>query len=339
MDTSPASLSPPRPTLAKRLLAWALTALGLAGLVLLVRWAGVGDVTRDLSAVGWMLVPIALFHLGPVLLDASAWRTLSPPPRQALWVFAAARWVREGVNALLPAAQVGGEVVAVRLLSRLGARTSEAGAIVALDLATEFLSMVVVGGVGAGLLLATATPASRGAAGMVVLAMVPPLAIAALFLLAQRIDALGPLARRLEGRWPRVARGLLEARDAAAAAWANPRRLATAIGLHGLGWALGGVETWLMLGLLRHPLPIGQAFALEATSEVIRSLGFAIPGLLMAQEGSLVLIGGLVGLAPSAALSLSLFRRARDVALGLPALGAWQLVEHRRRGRAAGGRP
>ena len=215
---------------------------------------------------------------------------------------------------------------------------SQAGAIVALDLATEFLSMVIVGSVGAGLLFATAPPTSRGAAALVMLAMVPPLAIASLFLLAQRIDWLGPLARRVSGRWPRLGRGLLEARAAAAGAWTNPRRLVAAVSLHGVGWAVGGIETWMMLALLRHPLPIGQAFALEATSEVIRSLGFAIPGLLLAQEGSLVLIGGLVGLAPSVAMSLSLFRRARDVAIGLPALVAWQGVEHRRR-RQAGGRP
>jgi hypothetical protein len=40
-----------------------------------------------------------------------------------------------------------------------------------------------------------------------------------------------------------------------------------------------------------------------------------------------VLIGASFGLTPEMALALSLLKRARDLTIGLPALGIWQVVE------------
>ena len=87
----------------------------------------------------------------------------------------------------------------------------------------------------------------------------------------------------------------------------------------------------MSLAAFGHPLSPILAFALEATTEVLRSFGFAVPGMLAIQEGSLILVGALVGLSSTEAVALSLFRRARDVSLGLPALIAWLLFERKMR--------
>jgi hypothetical protein len=54
------------------------------------------------------------------------------------------------------------------------------------------------------------------------------------------------------------------------------------------------------------------------------------------QEGAYVLIGAGFGLPPPVALVVSLIKRARDLAIGLPALGVWQYVESGRLWRRHG---
>ena len=49
-----------------------------------------------------------------------------------------------------------------------------------------------------------------------------------------------------------------------------------------------------------------------------------IPGALGVQEGALIVLGGLIGLPPEAALSLSLIRRVRELLLGVPGTLLWQ---------------
>ena len=309
--------------------------VGLAGMVALVLRAGVSDILGQLSSVGWLLVPLALLHVVPITLDAAAWRLLTPPPRLRLLAFVAARWMREGVNALLPAAQIGGEIVAVRMLARFGASPAKASTAVSIDLATEFFSMVIAGTVGAAVLFQLSPPEAKHQAALVGWAMVPAGALAVAFLLVQRTTLLGRLADWAGMRWPRFAAPLAEAQNALTAAWSRPRQLVLAVGLHGIAWTAGAIETWAMLHALGHPLRPEQAFALETTTEVLRSFGFAIPGLLGVQEGSLILVGSLVGLPPAGAIALSLFRRARDIGLGLPALALWQFIEHTGRRRGA----
>lgn len=321
---------------------WRTAALVLAGLAAtgaVAAWAGVGDVARILAGAGWALAPLAGAHGVSLWLDAAAWAVLAPEPRPRVPTFLAARWVRESVNALLPAAQIGGEAVAVRLLARAGAGVGWQGAVVALDLATEFASMVVLGAVAAAVLLADVAPARRGEAVAVALAMLPPAAVALAFLVGQRFGLLGALARRLDGRWPGLASGLRDAQVAATAVWDRPAAVLASVGLHALGWLSGAVETWVALIALGHALPLDRAFALEGTTEVLRAFGFAVPGTLGIQEGSLIVVGGLLGLAPAEAVALSLFRRARDVAVGLPALGAWWFWDGRRRRTAEANEP
>jgi hypothetical protein len=52
-----------------------------------------------------------------------------------------------------------------------------------------------------------------------------------------------------------------------------------------------------------------------------------VPGALGALEGGIVVFGALFGLPADMALAISLSKRVRELALGLPGLLAWQWAE------------
>ena len=83
------------------------------------------------------------------------------------------------------------------------------------------------------------------------------------------------------------------------------------------------------------PLTLWEALAYESLVQAIKGAVFMVPWSAGVQEGGYVLVAAAYGIAPDAALALSLIKRARDIVLGVPALLAWQAVEggriHRRR--------
>ena len=98
------------------------------------------------------------------------------------------------------------------------------------------------------------------------------------------------------------------------------------------------VEAWIALRLMGADPGFATVLALESLLAAIRSVAFAVPNAVGVQEGAYLLLGGGFGLPPEIALALSLLKRARDLAIGVPALLAWQLVESRRLLRARAGR-
>jgi len=55
-----------------------------------------------------------------------------------------------------------------------------------------------------------------------------------------------------------------------------------------------------------------------------------VPGALGILEGSSIVFGALFGLPAQTALTISLAKRVRELALGLPGLTVWQWVEGHR---------
>ncbi len=74
---------------------------------------------------------------------------------------------------------------------------------------------------------------------------------------------------------------------------------------------------------------------IEGLLYAIRSVAFAVPNAVGVQEGAYIMLGASFGLTPEMALALSLLKRARDLALGLPVLAAYQLLESGRLWRRA----
>jgi putative membrane protein len=302
----------------------ALVALVGAGvMVWLVARAGLGPVIRAVSSLGLGgFGLIVAFQFGLAALAGGAWALLVRGSarlrvRDAVW----ARLVRDAAGQALPFTQIGGIALGARALALEGVAGEVVVASTIADTALEFLSELAYAALGASLLqaLRPAQPFGRP-----VLAMLAALAaMAALFFYAQSAGApqVERLVRRLSSRG---AEGLPVA-EALAALRRRPAAAATAGLIHFAAWLLTGVQTWLMLRLLHARVGLAGALLVDSLTSGARAAAFLVPGGLGVQEGVLVLLGQLFGVAAPTALALSLLRRGRDLALGLPVLAIWQL--------------
>jgi len=321
-------------------------AAGLALLVALIAYHGVGDVASAVAMAGWGLVAIVAYRALPMLADTLGWLVLLPhayrrPLAQLLWM----RWIGDAINLLLPVAQVGGELVRARLLSRSGVPGPMAGASVVVDLTAAVLTQVAFALLGAALL------AERGGAGDAALGIAVGIGMFSLlligFYLAQRAGMFESLARNLErlargGDWLALVGSAAQLDRAVTQLYRRRSAFWRASAWRFAFWLLGVGESWLALHFLGHPAAILEALVLESLGSAVRAAAFAIPGALGVQEGSFILLGSLLGLSPETSLAVSLIKRVRELAVGLPALVAWQLSEgHRvlRRGAQGCGAP
>ncbi len=101
------------------------------------------------------------------------------------------------------------------------------------------------------------------------------------------------------------------------------------IGFHLAGWAVSGVQVWVAVQGLAHPLGFGDCFALAALVSAARSAFFVVPWSAGVQEGGFMLVGLALGMHAPEAIALSLVLRARDVLVGAPAVLLWYLSEAR----------
>jgi putative membrane protein len=300
-------------------------ALGLALGGGLLAGVGIGRVFSLLAHARWWLSAILLLRLAQFTLTAKAWRIVSGPGAPPFGVFLSTRWLREGVNSLLPVLPVAGLLAAIRVLVRHGMALPQAVAATLADTGMELLAQIPFTVLGLALLAishGTAAVSAWMVAGLGVLC-----ALAAALVPAQRLG----LARFAERRaqhlgWARRIEGL----DSALARIQGSRvRLARAVFCHLLAWMLGGAEVWLVLRAFGHPVGAVPAFVIESLGLALRGVAFLVPGALGVQEGSFMLVCGLFGVPPAMGLALSLVKRLRDVAFGVPSLALWLRMERR----------
>lgn len=299
------------------LAAWLLTSYG---------WARILNL---LGHAGWLGLGVVIaFHLTQVIFSAAAWRTITGPAagRPNLAGFIRLRWIREGVNNLLPVAQIGGEFVTAGLLRRYGMKLTAAIAGSVCDLTMEMVTQIAFTILGLGLLVQLL--GHRDIGGVVAGGIAVALAVAAAFVAAQWLG----LARLIEAGLVRLGRatgwggfGEVEGLHAAITGlYRAPARLGWAAFYHAVSWLLGGVEVCLALYVLGRPTDIGAGLVIESLGQALKAVGFAIPGALGVQEGGYIVVCGLFGIGPDLAIALSLTKRLREVVLGVPALAAWR---------------
>lgn len=285
---------------------------------------GIGKTIRIVPA-------LVCLHLAQLLLAGIGWRCLFTDPPASIGTFYRLRIIREGIDSLLPVAQVGGEFVGARLLSQQGVVASRAAASVIVDVTIELLTQLVFLAVG----VCTFSWLSHGAAwGRWMEMLLVSAAVAAALLLVQHFGMLRVLERLLRGvaaRWPSVGRAPLEGLHAAALGfYRQPAALLRGCGLHLLAWTMGSIETWAVLNVLGIPVTPLAAFTIESLGMAARSTGFAIPAALGVQEGGFVLAAAALGVPATAALTLSLVKRMREVLVGFIGLALWRLAIRRK---------
>lgn len=302
--------------------------VGIALFTAIVAYQGVRDVAATLAVAGVGLVWIAVVHTAPLLASALGWRTLFGDGRPPFRAFLRARWIAESINQLLPAFQLGGNLVRAQLLARRGVAGALAGASVVVDITLHLLGQLLFTILGLCLLLAHV--GGERLAGPVVAGIVVTTATVATFYAVQRRGIFGAAARRIAGflRSPDWA-GLSSSAEAMDLAiqdlYGERRRLAVSSVWHVLSWLLGAGEIWLAARLLGHPVDLGTALVIESLGEALRTAAFPVPGALGVQEGGFLLLGRAFGFAPDLSIALSLTKRVRELLLGIPGLIVWQL--------------
>jgi putative membrane protein len=310
--------------------------VGVAAMAVLVGYYGAGAVMRSLLAVGGFgFVAICLIHLALTAVMGLAWRALLPgaPVAKVMW----ARLVRDSGSEALPLSQVGGYVLGARALALAGVPGTLAAASTIVDITLEFVAQLAYTALGLTWLVRLQPETEVAVPVMLGLAVAAAAALA--FVLVQRrgYDFLDRIAQAIGRGWAeRSAAGAAALHAALADIYRRRGGLWASFLLHLVCWIASAGEVWLALYLAGEPLSWGAVLAIESLLYAIRTAAFVVPQAVGVQEGAYLLLGAAFGLTPEMALALSLLKRARDLVIGLPAIGIWQAIESNRLWRHRG---
>jgi putative membrane protein len=311
---------------------WGAIAGGLVGIGLsiwLLASFGLGRILEVLGTAGWLgMLTLIAFHPLQMLCSAFAWKLIAEPAGRCagLGTYFVVRWIREAVNNLLPLAQIGGEVVSARLLCRRGLKLAPAIAGTIADLTLEIATQILFTALG--LVLLMQRTGGGGIAHQVMNGLGLAGAAVGCLIAAQWLGFAGVVERAVLGIGRAVGfrrDGAIEGLDAALrACYRQPGRVTWAALSHLASWLLGGIEVCIALHFLRSDLSVGAGLIIESIGQAFKALGFAVPGALGIQEGGYIVICRVFGLSPEVAIALSLLKRLREAALGIPALVYWR---------------
>jgi putative membrane protein len=303
---------------------------GIAFVVGLTIWSGTDLVGQALVSVGWGVALVVMVRLATVSIAGAGWWLLfGQTARPTLASCVSLRFVREGINTLLPMAQVGGDLIGARLLTFRGVPGPFAAANIIVDIlvqaATQFQFAVV--GLIVLIWLDGDGPVARSAAVGLAFAAV---ALAG-FYLAQRRSGqriIGYVLGRFTGDRKWLVLGTVDqVFQNLRWIYAARMRFLTSMVVHFAGWVVGLLEVWIALTLMGHPVSFAEALVIESLTHAVRGAAFAIPGALGAQEGGLLVLCAIFGIPPDQALAVSLLKRVADLVIGIPGLVGWQVLE------------
>ncbi|HKF43809.1 MAG TPA: lysylphosphatidylglycerol synthase domain-containing protein [Thermoanaerobaculia bacterium] len=293
-----------------------LQRIALAAGALLFFWLlqriGLAAIARSFGDVGWGFALVLALESVVVIFTTLAWRqTIQPGRRPPFLSLAAMRIAGDGVNALAPAAVVGGELVKVGLLSR-SLPAAEATGSVGLAATAQFLAQVLFVGIGALFVRGGALQPRLRFLGTALLAFVA-IFCAVLWTAARRRSRKDGAPRWL-GRWPFL-------RDLGGQVFGalreRPGSLALSVLVFLAGWSVSVAEVALTLALLGAPVPFATAFSIAVLAVLVEGALFFVPARVGVQEGGLYAIFLALGLDPVHGFTVGLVRRLREVAWGL----------------------
>jgi putative membrane protein len=310
-----------------------IAALGLALALYLLSSVGFGAVFAAAVAVGWGgFAIVCLCALALFLVLGLAWYVLLPPSAgAAASVFVRARMVRDSAAEVLPFSQLGGLAFGVRAAILQGVSAPLASASTIVDVTTEMLAQIAYLALGIAILGArlprTSLVTSVMRASLICLTVA---AVAGgLFLIVQRYGL--SVTTRVAAA---LARGAGEVTAAVGtsldAIYRSRGRIALSLALHLAGWIGNAIAVWIIFRLIGVRIDLASVVAIESLVSAARSAGVLVPNALGVQEAAYTLLVPLFGAGAELGLAVSLLKRARDVAVGVPTLLVWQVAESRR---------
>jgi putative membrane protein len=317
-----------------RYLPAAFALAGAAVVTALVIYFGASDVLRALTSVKISgFAEYIAAQLVIVLGLGLCWRMLlRSRMRGSFWLCVWGRAVRDSTGEFLPFSQVGGYVLGARVITLGGVNVADATASTLADITTEFLAQIVFVGIGLSI-LARKAPSSD---------LLVPVAIGLSLAVIMGVGLIlvqrGSGAKVFRGIATRIAGASAEGAslniDRLQASldimYAHPVRLGLSAFFHLICWFGTATASFIGFHALGIPLSFTDAICIEAILHAILALAFFIPGRVGIQEAAYTVLGGIFGIPPDIALSLSLLRRARDFVIAVPVLLVWQGIEARR---------
>ena len=218
-----------------------------------------------------------------------------------------------------------------RAVTLLGVSWSLATASTVVDVTAEFLAQLAFTGIGLGILLARAPHSSLAVPVEVGLGLAVMAGAALIWLQQGAAPMFARLGRRIAGRWFEDAQDRVEVvQTELGLIYGHSMRLALGFSVHVLGWLGTGVAGWITYRALGVPIDFDDALAIEALLSAMAAIAFLVPVNAGVQEAGYAGLGAIFGVPPELSLGVSLVRRARDLAVGVPILLIWQFVEVRR---------
>ncbi|WP_082472933.1 lysylphosphatidylglycerol synthase domain-containing protein [Sphingomonas sp. Leaf357] len=305
------------------------TLAGLAAAIWAFGSAGFANVLAATARVGpGGFVAFCVYSLAGFVPLGAAWLVAAPgEPASRVWLFSWARVLREAVSDLLPFSQIGGIVIGTRSLLHAGIAPTRVYASLVVDMTTEMAAQLVFTLFGLSLMASILMGSSAAALRpMIFGGTAAMIAVMILFFVAQRPALM--LAERIAGHFlPGSAATMAGLLDTLRATYATRSRVIAAFAFNLVGWVASAFGAWLVLHLMGADVSVWSALSLESLIFTLRSVAFFIPAAIGVQEATYALAAPLFGLPAEMALALSLVKRARELAIGLPTLVIWQARE------------
>jgi putative membrane protein len=316
-----------------RTLSFVLALVGVAVSIALVSWYGFGGVVAAVASAGWGgFAIIVAWQLALFCVLGLAWDSIIPPrDRRRPWVLIWGRMVRDASANCLPFSQVGGFIFGARAVTLHGISWPLATASTVVDVTAEFLAELAFTGIGLGILLARAPRSSLAVPVEVGLGLAIMACFAFVWLQQGAAPLFARLGRRIAGRWFDNANDRMQVlQSELGLIYGHTLRLAVGFFVHLLGWLGTGVAGWITYHVIGVPIDFDDALAIEALLSAASAIAFLVPVNAGVQEAGYAGLGAIFGVPPELSLGVSLIRRARDLAVGIPILLLWQGLELRR---------
>ena len=299
---------------------------------------GAASVLTNLRVVGWGIVPIVLQEILAFLANTAGWRLAFPKPAPAVPFVSllGARIAGDAVNYLTPTATFGGELVRGRMLGGHAPTVSIVASLAVAKL-TQTIGLLAFVAIGVGVALNRGLLSPSLQSGLFLGVGVFTIVVAVLLLLL-RHGLFTRLFRFAQDRLglggpPHLGQALQRLDRELGSVHANgDSRLVLSSASFCLGWALGTVESYLILWFLGLPATLDRALTIEVFTVAFNNLLFFVPLRAGTQEGAKVLAFTMLGFSPAAGLAAGILYRVRELVWAL--IGLVILSRHHIRLRA-----
>jgi putative membrane protein len=314
-----------------QLRAIAVTALGVALICYLVTRVGLHAVLAPAASIGWRgfaLLCFAMLLLLPLL--GAAWGVLQTSPSGVgIKGFIWARMMREAASDVLPFSQIGGMALGVRSLTLQGVPSGLALGTLVVDVTTELAAQIAYVALVVLLIwenLPHTSLVRDVLFGSCVWVLCAILGGGAFFVL-QRYGSNWIAGKFIGGITSNAKAYTAAVVCALGEIYGSPKRVMSSLAMHFIGWLGNAACSWIAFCLVGASVSLTSIIALEGLVYAARSAGFFVPGALGVQEAAYAGFSQLFGVDRELALAVSLLKRARDLAIGVPVLLIWKTIE------------